>query len=159
MVMPHSRILRLSSYCVAVMLSCIFCSPLQADDAEGAKLPKFKPGALGYYPNAALRLSQQGRVLVEFEISPEGRAVDLTITSSEPQGVFDKTVTMYVLGGQFDVPSDWETSGGTHRRYHMSFLFLLRPCRATGPCEELAPFPADGSVTVTRPPLALAHQR
>jgi len=92
---------------------------------------------------------------VEFAISAKGRVTDFAVTSAEPPGVFDSVVTAYVRALQFDVPSDWEASGGAAHKFHFGFVFLLRPCRDGGPCQELEPLPADQSFTVKTEPLAL----
>jgi TonB family protein len=152
--LPTSYLLPLG---LAVML-CVFGAFSPADEAPSPKLPALKKSGLPalFYPAPARRLSQQGRVLVEFAISPKGRVVDASVTSADPRGVFDDTAISYVRALEFDVPADWESSGGPNHRYHFSFVFLFRPCLDTTPCEELAPLPADRSVTVTTPPLAPA---
>jgi TonB family protein len=157
--MLRSRPSHLLSHHLAPILLCALAFSLQAEEPVLPKLPKIKnPHSVAglFYPMRAVRLSQQGRVLVEFAISPEGRAVDVTVAAAEPQGVFDDTVTSYIRGLQFDVPTNWEASGAALLKYHISFAFLLRPCRDGVPCDDIPQFPADSSVTITRPPVAPA---
>jgi TonB family protein len=132
----------------------------QADESQALKLPKFKITRAwdDPYPDRARRLDQQGRVLVEFEISSKGRVVDPKIVSAEPPGAFESTVTALVRGWKFDVPSNWESLGGTTHAFHAGFIFILRPCRTTGPC-DVAPFPADTSITITGSRLPLGSGR
>jgi TonB family protein len=106
-----------------------------------------------FYPAQALRLNQQGRALVEFSISARGRTSDVAIVSAEPPGIFDSTVAKFVRELQFDVPGNWMASGGPQHKYHLSFVFLLRPCRDPTPCDQIASFPADDTYTVTTAPL------
>jgi len=145
--MSRGRAVSLACATLAAMLGCVLCLPLRADDPS-PELPKLKSGwpALNY-PEEARRQNQPGRVLVVFEISPQGHVLDPRITSAEPQGVFDAAVLAYVHALEFDVPGDWEASGGAHQEFYFGFVFRLRPCRE--PCEELLPFPADRSIIVT----------
>jgi TonB family protein len=148
----------LSHHLAAILLLALAFS-LQAEEPVVPKLPTLKSphSVVGlFYPERAVRLGQQGRVLVEFAISPKGRPVDVAVTAAEPQGVFNDTVTSYIRALQFDVPTDWEASGAARVKYHISFVFLLRPCREGVPCDDIVQFPADSSVMITRPPLAPA---
>jgi hypothetical protein len=145
----------LLSLCVATMLACALGSGSHAD--ETAMLPKLKNAKSVdfFYPAGARRLSLQGRVLTQFGISGKGRVVDLQVISAEPPGVFEGAITTYLRSMDFDVPSDWEASGGLGRRYRLGFVFLLRPCRSTIPCEEVQPYQTDlQPVIVTTTPLS-----
>src|SRR5215469_1057322 len=145
----------LPALCVATMLACVLGSGLQAEDT--ATLPKLRnaDSVAFFYPAAARKLNQQGRVLTQFGISGKGRVVDLQVISAEPPGVFEGAVTNYLRSADFDVPSDWEASGGLGRRYRLGFVFLIRPCRSTIPCEEVQPYQTDlRPVIVTSTPLA-----
>jgi TonB family protein len=148
--MLRSHLSVLLACCLAAGLSSALCSSSRADQVDSPKLPKSKPSAAGvFYPEKARRLNQQGRVLVEFAVSSKGRVVDTAIVSSEPRGAFEDAVKAYMKSVEFDVPRDWEASGGSQHKYHFSFVFILRPCRETVPCEEPAPFEADGAIKVT----------
>jgi hypothetical protein len=145
----------LLSLCVATILSFALGSALHAD--ETAMLPKLKnASSINFlYPATAKRLSLQGRVLTQFGVSGKGRVVDLQVISAEPPGVFEGAVTTYLRSVDFDVPSDWEASGGLSRRYRLGFVFLIRPCRSTIPCEEVQPYQTDlRPVIVTTTPLS-----
>ena len=142
---------RLLIPCIVILLAYAQCLPSLADELQTLKLPSLRAGRSGVllYPEPARRLNQQGRVLAEFQIAPNGHVVNLSIKSAEPEGVFDKTVTTYMRSLEFDVPKDWEVSAGSRHAFHLSFIFLLRPCRETVPCDELLPFAADSSIKVT----------
>jgi TonB family protein len=141
---------------------CVLCCPLRAEEAELPTLPKpITVPCLNddFYPSPAMRLGQEGRVLVEFKISSKGRAVDVRIAAAEPQGVFDRSVIGFMRCMEFAVPTDWEASGGTHHEYTISFVFRLRPCPGSVPREEPVTFPADyrpiivtGSTICVAPP-------
>src|ERR1700752_3441026 len=105
--------------CLLAALTWAVCSPVHSDDSQERPIPHIKNFSGLFYPAVAKRLSQQGRILVEFEISPKGRVVGLTVVSAEPQGIFDPAVTRYVQALQFDVPGDWEASGGAHHKYRL----------------------------------------
>ena len=126
-----------------------------AEGMEHLELPRLKTPAptAEYYPFRAVQLNQEGRVLVEFKISQKGRVSALAVTLAEPSGAFDAAALHYVHDLQFDVPIDWEASGGMDQSFHFGFIFLLRPCQVTGPCEELAPYAADRSFWIIQAPL------
>jgi TonB family protein len=91
------------------------------------------------YPSSARRLNQQGRVWIEFSISPQGRATRIKVLAAEGPRSLEETVEKYMRDVRFDVPTDWAASGGAARTFRWSVLFQLRPCPG-GVCEELKPF-------------------
>jgi hypothetical protein len=157
-----------TSHLLASMVACLLCSVAHADgvmrrglpDVKGSALPESHLLAADWYPSASVRLCEQGRGLVEFAISPTGRATDVSDVSSQvdkwtlwPARLEDAALR-YVRALEFDVPSDWEASA--KRRYRFSFIFLVRPsCCIALSCKEkemVPPFPADYSLTVIAPP-------
>jgi TonB family protein len=147
--------IRLLALCLAALPLCVVSVSSGADETAPLKLPAVKKMAsrVAFYPTQAKRLNQQGRALVEFSISQQGRTTNVLVSSAEPPGVFDSTVMEFVRELQFDVPGDWVASGGPQHKYHVSFVFLFRPCRNAAPCEEIAPFPADNTIRITTAPL------
>ena len=137
------------------VLLCVFGAAVCAAGSKPLKLPHLKTPAptAANYPLRAARLNQEGRVLVEFKISQEGRVTALAVTLAEPAGAFDAAALHYVRDLEFDVPTNWRTSGGTNQSFHFGFIFLLRPCLATGPCEEPTPYSADRSFWIIQAPL------
>jgi TonB family protein len=137
------------------VLLFVFGAAVCADGTEPLDLPHLKTPAptAAYYPFRAVQLNQEGRVLVEFKISQKGRVSELAVTLAEPSHAFDAAALHYVHDLQFDVPIDWEASGGTNQSFHFGFIFLLRPCQATGPCEEPALYSADRSFWIIQAPL------
>jgi len=149
---------------LAPALFCVL-GPIAADDSLPPNLPKVKGSALpeshllgaDHYPGASARLAEQGRGLVEVAISQSGRLASYPIVVSS-DGAWaprlEGAALSYLSRLEFDVPRNWEASGGTKRRYRFSFVFLIRPCDdtlKTAPCTELAPYPADYSLTVISP--------
>lgn len=137
------------------MLVCAY-----ADEGRSLRLPKLKSSepTADSYPPAARRLGVQGRVLVEFTISPRGRvgSAPIVVMALEPEGqiILREAALSYLRSAEFDVPSDWEASGGPRHKFRFSFVFLLRPCREAGPCEEPAPyFGADRWFTIMASPV------
>jgi TonB family protein len=138
------------------VLLFVFGAAICADRKEPLELPHLNTRAPtpDSYPYRAVRLNQEGRVLVEFKISKKGRVSAMAVILAEPSGAFDAVALHYVRDLQFDVPIAWEASGGTNKSFHFGFVFLLRPCQATGPCEELAPYTADRSFWIIQAPLS-----
>jgi TonB family protein len=137
------------------VLLLVFGAAVCADGSKPRELPHLKTPAptAGNYPFRAVRLNEEGRVLVEFKISQKGRVNVLAVTLAEPAGAFDDAALNYVHGLEFDVPADWGRSGGANQSFHFGFIFLLRPCQASGPCEEPAPYSADRSFWIIQAPL------
>lgn len=144
------------------LASAIVLYPISAlsDDQPSFKLPAHHmlQGAppAGMYPMQAARLQQQGRVLVQFDISPEGRATGVAIIASEPTGVFDRSALSIVNAWKFDLPSDWSGSDASMHHYTFSVIYHLGPCPSTNSCDGIDAFPADAATVVTlqlgRPP-------
>jgi TonB family protein len=108
-----------------------------------------------WYPAIEARKNEQGRALVEFAIGPTGHVSDMSLVSSEPGGAenyFGNAAWQYVRLLEFDAPNNWKSPGAPRKRYRFSFVFLLRPCRDLNLCEEVAPYPADYSLTVITAP-------
>jgi TonB family protein len=137
------------------VLLFVFGAGVCAAGTKPLELPHLKTPAptAAYYPFRAVRQNQEGRVLVEFKISQKGRVSALAVTLAEPSGAFDAAALHYMHDLQFDVPIDWAASGGTNRSFHFGFIFLLRPCQATWPCEEPARYSADRSFWIIQAPL------
>src|SRR2546430_16267666 len=75
--------------CLGAMLICMIDPAGHAEAAGLLKLPKLKTSepTADFYPPAARRLGIQGRVLVEFTISPRGRvSYPPTVILAEPEG-------------------------------------------------------------------------
>lgn len=127
-----------------------------AGQAPLPPLSTAEPGA-DSYPPAARRRGLQGRVLVEFTISPTGRVDDPpTVLAAEPENdtVLPEGALMYMRAARFAVPADWQAAGGPSRKFRCSFVFLLRPCRENDACDEPAPyFGADRWFTITASPI------
>lgn len=145
----------------AAFICVLYFSALHAADGQPLKLPEpiTRHMVDAFYPSPARRLSQEGRALVAFKVSSTGRAVDIRVSAAEPKGVFDKAAIAFMRAVEFDVPGDWEPSGGAHRELTFALVFRLQPCPGAQPREKLVPFPADyqpviitGSVICPAPP-------
>ena len=108
----------------------------------------FKTQMLGY-PAPARRLNQQGRILVEFSISPTGQLTDAELIAAEPQGFFGTARLEELRRWRFDVPSDWESSGGNRQRFRLSVVFALKPCPGGPNCVAPVAYDADLKVTIS----------
>lgn len=144
---------------LAAPLMCAIVSAPHAEEPGSLQLPKLKTSGptARLYPPAARRRHEEGRVLVEFAISPKGRVIDPpAVTLAEPEDGtlrLQEAALSYVRQVEFDIPSNWAESGGPRRKFHFSFVFLIRPCQEAEPCVEPAPyFGADRWFTIAAPP-------
>lgn len=89
-------------------------------------LPHFgAPPGEDFYPPEAEILGVEGRVLLAFDITTEGKARNISILWSENKrlaaGAAHALSTVH-----FDVPADWAASGAW-RRWRLGFVFRLVP--------------------------------
>ena len=140
---------RTFSMIAGVLLVCFGAAPLPAEEVSSTKLPHLIKGGI-YYPETALRRNEQGRILIEFRISKEGRIIEPKVVAQEPANFISKGSSLPndLRGFLYDVSSDWEASGNANHVFRLSIVFLLKPCTSSK-CLELAAFPADGEMTVT----------
>jgi TonB family protein len=135
-----------------LLASAVFRPSVTPADGASATLPPASGGHYDY-PASARRLGQQGRFLVELSITHEGRVTNIALLAADSQGVFDHSLIVNLGKLRFSVPRDWGTTGGPARRFKVNILFLVRPCRETGPCVELGPLTSDPIITFTGPPI------
>jgi TonB family protein len=116
---------------IAVISIAIGARPGLADESgsgpESMKLPKFKLTNFDY-PDSAKRLGLEGKVLIAFDISPQGRAVNASMISSDEDTLVKPALGM-VLGLRFD-PTDLAT-GDRPVRYRIGFVFCMPPSSLT----------------------------
>jgi len=73
------------------------------------------------YPPRALKLGQQGRVVVEFTLDAKGRASEATVVEASLPGVFDAAALQAVRGGRYDTAA--LGSSGLPRRARLLVSF------------------------------------
>ena len=56
------------------------------------------------YPSQALRRSQEGTVLVSFDIMPDGSVSNVRVVRALPRGVFEKEAERVIGGMKFEPP-------------------------------------------------------
>ena len=109
-------------------------APATNSDTSGWELPKlphFRPeSGRDWFPDAARRMGLEGRVLVGFDISAQGRAKNVAVIWSEDR-VFVPSAVEMVKGMRFDVPSDW-TNEGAFRRWRLGIVYRLHPSCHSG---------------------------
>jgi TonB family protein len=119
-----------SSWLGGAVLLAAYCAATIAGDDDSAwaipKLPQTK-GSLNnnYYPDAARRAGTEGRVLIAFDISADGRVRNPSVIWSE-NGAFDASALGMLKEMRFSVPADWMNTGA-HRRWRLGFVFRLAP--------------------------------
>ena len=122
-----------------ILLGVAICGVTCAGAQKKLMLPPMNASVdPGVYPSSALKNSVQGRVLVEFSISPKNKIEDVTIADSDPQGMFDSAARKTLGAVKFTVPDDWEQSGAVSHRFSLSIVFRISPCPTT-PCVEPQP--------------------
>lgn len=136
-----------------LLTSALPLSETARADQAAIRLPSVSAGHYDY-PMDARRLGRQGRFLVELVINSDGQVTDVGLLSADPQGVFDHSLAVNLRKLRFHVPRDWESSGGSKRRFRINFLFLVRPCPEAGPCAELSPLTSDPVITFTGAPIS-----
>ena len=147
---PRVRVAGIS-LAVSLVAGAAGCPRSTAADEAAVALPPMLDSAYDYPVNAR-RLNQQGRFLVELSVDAAGRATDVALLAAEPTGVFDRSLLANLRHLRFNVPRDWQSSGHSARRFRVNVIFLIRPCRETGPCVELPPLTAGPIVTFTGAP-------
>ncbi|MGB9330121.1 MAG: TonB family protein [Steroidobacteraceae bacterium] len=105
------------------------------------KPPTFKAGSAPFFPAPAKRLGLTGRVGLHFSIDAKGQAQNVVVVDSAGQ-VLDDHARMFISKGHFDVPSDWEASGGPDRHFTLGIIYKLtnKP--------DVPPFPDDRTTMV-----------
>lgn len=58
--------------------------------------PLFRPRL--HYPERALRLRREGRVIVEFRIGHDGAPQDVRVVEAVPPGLFEQSALRYAAG-------------------------------------------------------------
>lgn len=120
-----------------------------ADDAATPSaapvpLPKCRASGHFFYPATAIRQSVQGRVLVEFGIDKDGRAVKPRVVTAEPDRILPQDALSHVKRFRCDVPLQWVLSGGTQRRLRASLVYEFAP---GGVIQHFVP--SDYPITIT----------
>jgi TonB family protein len=138
---------------IFISVASLYAITSLSQDQAALKLPPYhviqRGPPVGMYPMQAARLQQQGRVLVQFDISAEGRAKNITVVSSEPHGVFDKTASEMVGAWAFDLPADWAGSDASRHHYTLSVIYHLGACPSATSCDGIEAYPSDTQMAVT----------
>jgi TonB family protein len=61
--------------------------------------PLFRPRL--HYPERALRLRREGRVVIEFRIGHDGAPQDVRVVEADPPGLFEQSALRYASGLRF----------------------------------------------------------
>jgi TonB family protein len=138
---------------ILVLVASLYSITSLSQDQPVFKLPPYhviqRGPPVGMYPMQAARLQQQGRVLVQFDISAEGHAKNITVASSEPHGVFDKTASEMVGAWAFDLPAEWASSDASRHHYTLSVIYHLATCPSATSCDGIEAYPSDAQLAVT----------
>jgi TonB family protein len=117
-------------------------SPLNCRPSSKARL---------YYPPPAIRLSLQGRVLVEFSVDKDGHAMKPAVVAAEPNQILPNSALDFVKNLQCKLPANWATGSGPERRFRWSFIFRLASGGVVDPQGAAIQqyMPSDSAIVVT----------
>ncbi|MFY8092745.1 MAG: energy transducer TonB [Niveispirillum sp.] len=90
--------------------------------------PLFRPRL--QYPERALRLRREGRVIVEFRIGNDGAPQDVRVVEAIPPGLFEQSALRYAAGLRYHPgekpPHPAETMGKERDRQRLEVRFEMR---------------------------------
>jgi TonB family protein len=117
-----------------LLVSCCAASSLADDEGAWAipKLPQWvvTPKDQDWYPADAQRTGLEGRVLVAFDITADGRAKSISVLWAE-DSLLGVGAVQLLKGIRFKVPPDWGTAD-LSRRWRLGFVYRLCPSGQTG---------------------------
>lgn len=96
--------------------------PWRGEGAAAELEPAYRPRLV--YPERALRLRREGRVVVEFRVAQDGATQDLRVLEAEPAGLFEGAAMRYVAGLRY-APND-VAGHPVHGRHRYIVRFELR---------------------------------
>ena len=106
------------------------------------KLPKSRLySSVDWYPAPATRLHLQGRVLLQFTISPKGQAMAARVLESDADRLLQDHALILLQHTTFDV-ADPRFNAADDTPFRVTFRFCLRPCA------PLDPYPGTEMITI-----------
>jgi TonB family protein len=114
------------------------------DDLPVRKLPHSKlASTVDWYPAQAKRANLEGRILVEFNIDPSGRAHVLKLAAAQADPMLQAAAVELVRHVAFDI-SDPNLDAANPAPFRMSVTYCMFPCK-----DALVPYAGYENVTVT----------
>jgi TonB family protein len=89
--------------------------------------PSHVAGQIDWYPAAAVRLHQEGRVLMEFRISAKGTVVSPRILASDAASVLQQRAMKLMQATTFEA-ADPGLDSDNQAPYRATIRFCFRPC-------------------------------
>jgi TonB family protein len=118
-------------------------SPNGQTNPLARELPKFRMSSdVIWYPAKAARLHLQGRILLEFKISPTGQAMAARVLESDADRLLQDHALRLLQHTTFDV-ADPRFNVADDTPLRATFRFCLRPCA------PLDPYPGTEIITIT----------
>jgi len=97
------------------------------------------------YPQQAKRQKVAGRVLVEFHIDKEGKAVAAHLVEADADATLQAAALQVLTHATFDISTpSYDATGATAYRYSFRFCILA--------CGSLAPYPGYEEIVLTGDP-------
>jgi TonB family protein len=124
--------------------------PILADGTRTATLRKLPRAHFDMrndpYPEQGKRQHLEGRVLVEFQLDPSGKAVSLKVVQAEAAPILEAAALNVVRRTKFDVSSpSFNAADPTPFRVTVRFCLMS--------CGSITPFPGSEDVAITGSPL------
>ncbi|HYM29145.1 MAG TPA: TonB family protein [Steroidobacteraceae bacterium] len=137
-----------------VMLACALlaggcASRPRAPGVPGAAVAKVPPITLDIqsdpYPQQAKRQKIAGRVLVEFHIDKQGKAVAARVVEAQADAALQAAALQVLSHATFDTAaSSYDATGATAYRYGVRFCIIA--------CGSLVPYPGYEEIVLTGDP-------
>jgi TonB family protein len=129
--MGQPRVIGIRCLSLAVALSLVVMwfgrSTLAQDNAvtyEPKSLPSKLTTRAAFYPPEAHRRGLTGRVCLAYSVDTTGFARNVVVLESGSP-LFEEQAKRLLSATHFDVPPDWDSTGGPKKRYRMGVIFNL----------------------------------
>jgi TonB family protein len=110
----------------ALQLTAVNAADADASGPHPPPLPLIQSSVPIEYPSAAAKLGREGRVLLAFGISEQGRATSASILFADDDS-FDRAAIELLSGLKFTIPVDWRQSGNPYKRFQLGVVFCIPP--------------------------------
>ena len=79
-----------------------------------------------YYPPAAMRQEQQGRLIYDYSVGASGKVDKVKLVLAEPDRTFVPAVLQILKSFKCDVPADWPKGHDPSQMFHLQVVFQIQ---------------------------------
>jgi len=97
--------MKMKSELSGLVLLCVICASLSAC-ASGSRPLQLLSGAGPIYPSEARAAGVEGRVVVAYDVTVDGRVINARVVQAEPPGIFDAAALTAVRSWRFNAPRE-----------------------------------------------------